>query len=81
MTIYQILMTKYQRLFTNDQRLLKIYSLKDVRKNLYEIFALFMQNKANFGNDKMNINIDTTSNYKEFVPLAGPKNKANSNPI
>jgi hypothetical protein len=40
-----------------------------------------MQNKANFGNDKMNISIDTKSNYKEFVPLSGSKNKANSNPI
>ena len=41
----------------------------------------FMQNKANFGNVKMNITFDTTSNYKEFDPLGGSKNKANSNPI
>ncbi|MBC8472312.1 MAG: hypothetical protein H8D56_22860 [Planctomycetes bacterium] len=40
-----------------------------------------MQNKPNFRNDKMNINIDTTSNYKEFDPLGVSKNKANSNPI
>jgi hypothetical protein len=37
--ISQILMTKYQRLFTNDYQLLKIYSLNSVRKNSYEIFS------------------------------------------
>ncbi|MBW7990737.1 MAG: hypothetical protein FVQ84_12085 [Planctomycetes bacterium] len=29
----------------------------------------------------MNINIDMTSNYKEFASLTGLKNKPNSNPI
>ncbi|MBC8471028.1 MAG: hypothetical protein H8D56_16275 [Planctomycetes bacterium] len=49
----------------------------------YNIFpdTQIMQNKANLGNDKMNITIDITSNYEEFAPLAGLKNKANSNPI
>ena len=40
-----------------------------------------MQNKPNFRNAKMNINIDKTSSYGEFAPLVGWKNKANSNPI
>jgi len=40
-----------------------------------------MQNKPNFRNDKMNINIDKISNYGNLAPLAGSKNKANSNPI
>jgi len=40
-----------------------------------------MQNKPNFRNEKMNINLDMASNYKEFAPLAGPKNKPNSKPI
>ena len=34
-------MIKHQRLFTNDQRLLKIYSFKGLRKNSYENFSLF----------------------------------------
>jgi hypothetical protein len=40
-----------------------------------------MQNKPNFGNDKMNITIDMTSVYKILPRLPGPKNKPNSNPI
>ena len=49
----------------------------------YNIFpnTLIMQNKANFGNAKMNITLDMTMNYKLFIPLEGQKNKANSNPI
>ena len=38
-------MTKYQRLFTNDQRLLKIYSLMGIRKNSYEIFSFLCKTK------------------------------------
>jgi hypothetical protein len=41
----------------------------------------FMQNKANFRNDKMSITIDMTSIYKILYPSPGPKNKPNSNPI
>ena len=40
-----------------------------------------MQNKPNFRNEKMNINIDMTSNYKILPLWREPKNKANSNPI
>ena len=29
----------------------------------------------------MNVNIYNTKNYKIFIPLAGQKNKPNSNPI
>ncbi len=42
---------------------------------------LFMQNKPNFRKAKMNIYPYNTMNYKYFIPLAGYKNKANSNPI
>jgi hypothetical protein len=29
----------------------------------------------------MNVNAFSTMNYKDFIPLAGQKNKPNSNPI
>ena len=41
---------------------------------------LFMQNKPNFRKAKMNVNSLITMNYKNFIPLAGQKNKPNSNP-
>jgi hypothetical protein len=40
-----------------------------------------MQNKPNFQKAKMNVKIYNTKNYKNFIPLAGYKNKPNSNPI
>ena len=40
-----------------------------------------LTNKPNFRNDKMNITIDMTSDYKIFCRSQGPKNKPNSNPI
>jgi len=43
--------------------------------------TLFMQNKPNFRKAKMNVSIVKTMNYKNFIPLAGQKNKPNSNPI
>jgi len=42
---------------------------------------LFMQNKPNFRKDKMNLSYLYTKEYKNFIPLAGQKNKPNSNPI
>jgi hypothetical protein len=40
-----------------------------------------MQNKPNFGNDKMSANSFITSKYEILYRSPGPKNKANSNPI
>ncbi len=40
-----------------------------------------MQNKPNFRKAKMNVNIYYTKDYQNFIPLAGQKNKPNSNPI
>jgi len=40
-----------------------------------------MQNKPNFQDAKMNVSNIITRNYKIFIPLAGYKNKPNSNPI
>jgi hypothetical protein len=40
-----------------------------------------MQNKPNFGNDKMNINTTVTMNYVISSRWLRPKNKPNSNPI
>jgi len=40
-----------------------------------------MQNKPNFQYAQMNVSTIITRNYKNFIPLAGQKNKPNSNPI
>ncbi len=42
--------------------------------------TLFMQNKPNFQKAQMNVSNIITRNYKNFIPLAGQKNKPNSNP-
>jgi len=39
-----------------------------------------MQNKTNFRKAKMNVNIYYINDYENFIPLAGQKNKPNSNP-
>jgi hypothetical protein len=41
----------------------------------------FLTNKANFGKAQMNVNIYYIKGYQNFIPLAGYKNKPNSNPI
>ena len=40
-----------------------------------------MQNKPNFQKSQMNVNIYYIKDYQIFIPLAGQKNKPNSNPI
>ena len=40
-----------------------------------------MQNKPNFQNAQMNLSNYITRKYENFTPLAGQKNKPNSNPI
>ncbi len=40
-----------------------------------------MQNKPNYKDAQMNVSNIITMNYKNFIPLAGQKNKLNSNPI
>jgi len=42
---------------------------------------LFMQNKPNSPNVQIYINFYYIKDYQNFIPLAGPKNKPNSNPI
>jgi hypothetical protein len=39
-----------------------------------------MQNKPNFKDAQMNVNSCETKEYENFIPLAGRKNKPNSNP-
>ena len=39
-----------------------------------------MQNKPNFLDAQMNVNIYYIKDYQIFIPLAGQKNKPNSNP-
>ena len=41
----------------------------------------FRRNKPNFEKAQMNINIYYIKDYQIFIPLAGQKNKPNSNPI
>ncbi len=53
-----------------------LYNCREVSTNQ----LLFMQNKPNFQNDQMNVSNIITSNYKNYIPLAGQKNKPNSNP-
>jgi len=43
--------------------------------------ALFMQNKPNFLRSQMILSCLYTKDYQNFIPLAGYKNKPNSNPI
>jgi len=43
-------------------------------------YQRIMQNKPNFRKAKMNVNSLITMNYKTFIPLAGQKNKPNTNP-
>ena len=40
-----------------------------------------MQNKPNFQKSQMNVKQYNTKDYEYFIPLAGQKNKPNSNPI
>ena len=61
-------MTKYQRL-------LKFPTLKDVRIITYFHIHSFMQNKANFRNDKMNITIDMEVIYEKGVSKSYEKTK------
>ncbi len=41
----------------------------------------FRRNKPNFQYAQMNVSNIITMNYKNFIPLAGYKNKPNSNPL
>ncbi len=50
-------------------------------KEYVRIYKLFMQNKANFGNDKISINTFVIMRYVNLIAWLVPKNKANSNPI
>ena len=68
MTIYEMLMIKYQRPFTNDQLLLKIYYLKALRKNSYEILSKLCKTNP------------ILCVFHPKTPIS-PKNKPNSNPI
>ena len=57
----------FNSLFTNDNQ---------ISTNFYvRIYKQIMQNKANFGNDIMNITLDMTSNYKNLARSTGQKTK------
>ncbi len=60
-------MTKYKRLFINDYQ---------ISTNSYvRIYKLFMQNKANFENDKMSVNLITAKDYEEYDDSGHEKTK------
>ena len=50
-------------------------------KYYVRIYQKKMQNKPNFKDAQMNVNQYNTKKYEKFIPLAGYKNKPNSNPI
>jgi len=55
----------------------------DLRKNTYEIISVLCKTNpilSAVGGLQMNISNIITMNYKNFIPLAGYKNKPNSNP-
>ncbi len=56
---------------------ISLYTCRELSTN----HLLFMQNKPNYKDDQMNVTSLITMNYKDFIPLAGQKNKPNSNPI
>ena len=60
-------MTKNQRQFTNEYQI--------STKEYVRIYKLFMQNKPNFGNDKMNITLDMTTKYEISSAGSGQKTK------
>ncbi len=55
--------------------------LKGVRIITYFQTHSFLTNKANFRKAQMNLSFLYTKDYQNFIPLAGQKNKPNSNPI
>jgi len=66
----------FSSLFTNSP----LYICREPSTNQ----LLFMQNKPNSPNVQFYINIYDTKDYKNFIPLAGQKNKPNqtqTNPI
>ncbi len=68
---------RYYRHFSSLFTLSHLYNCRGFSTNQ----LLFMQNKPNFRNNKMNVSNIITMNYENFIPLAGQKNKPNSNPI
>jgi len=58
------------------------YTQYDIRSTKYYVrnYQRNMQNKPNFRKSQMNLSIYNTTDYKNFIPLAGYKNKPNSNP-
>jgi len=75
-TIYAIRNTQYA-ILANRLLPTALYICRESSTNQ----LLFMQNKPNFRKAKMNVNIYSTMTYEKFIPLAGQKNKPNSNPI
>ena len=68
----------FSSLYTNDQRLLKIYSLKGVRKNSYEIFSFLCKTNpilSAVGGFQMNVNLFTTKDYEKNADFRHGKTK------
>ena len=72
--ISQILMTKYQRPFTNDYSPTTINYLRII--TYFQIHP-FMQNKPNFRKTEMSVNLFNTKNYEEN----GDSGHEKTNPI
>ncbi len=68
---------RHFRQFSSLFTLSPLYNCRESSTNQ----LLFMQNKPNFQKAEMNVSNIITRTYKHFIPLAGQKNKPNSNPI
>ena len=63
--------------FRHFRHFIPLYICRDASTNQ----LLFMQNKPNLVRRRGIANSVCTRNYEIFIPLAGKKNKPNSNPI
>ena len=73
--------TKYETRLTQPKRAAQPSNHIRSTKNFVRNYQRIMQNKPNFKDVQMNVRSLITMNYKYFIPLAGYKNKPNSNPI
>ncbi len=75
---YEQCTTKYETRATSHERHATKLPSTFVENPLQ--ISPFLTNKANFGKAQMNVNIYYIKEYQNFIPLAGQKNKPNSNP-
>ncbi len=77
-TLYAVRHTRYETLYASQFTLQE----NEIQSTNYYVrnYQRIMQNKPNFRKSQMNVSNIITRNYNNFIPLAGYKNKPNSNP-